>query len=172
MNWHQRSNQATAAARSEESPTAILARHTDKAPPINLRALTADLGLRLSYETLPPRISGKLVRDRITRSGFAIIVNENDPSRRQRFTIAHELAHYVLHRDLIGEDIVDDAMYRSSMSDEFERQANSFAAQILLPSATVRGAYRDTKSLAGLSTLFDASSDAIRIRLRELGLAP
>jgi Zn-dependent peptidase ImmA (M78 family) len=30
---------------------------------------------------------------------------------RQRFTLAHEIAHYVLHRDLVENGIVDDTMY-------------------------------------------------------------
>jgi Zn-dependent peptidase ImmA (M78 family) len=86
--------------------------------------------------------------------------------------MAHEVAHYVLHRDLLREDVVDDALYRSSaLSDEYERQADRFAAQILLPAEMVRDAYKSLKTLSLLAQLFDVSDAALRIRLSELGLA-
>jgi Zn-dependent peptidase ImmA (M78 family) len=107
-------------------------------------------------------------------SGYAIFVNYTHPRGRQRFTIAHEIAHFVLHRDLIGDGVEDDALYRSKLSEWYETQANRMAADILLPAELVRESYSvyGIKSLAGLSTRFDVSGDAIRIRLRELNLAP
>lgn len=131
-----------------------------------------ELGLGFAIEALPAGISGKLMRDRAFAGGFIIFVNAGDAPRRQRFTTAHEIAHFVLHRDLIGEGITDNVMYRSSLLDEYERQADRFAAQILLPAEAVRAAYRQTKAIARLSEMFDVSGDAIRIRLRELRLAP
>jgi hypothetical protein len=134
--------------------------------------LFSELGLGFSDEALPAGISGKLMRDSSSPAGFKLFTNEGDPPRRKRFTMAHEIGHYVLHRDLIGDGVVDNAMYRSSLSDDYERQADKFAGQLLLPAGAVRAAYRTTKSFAALSELFDASVDAIRIRLRELNLAP
>jgi Zn-dependent peptidase ImmA (M78 family) len=121
---------------------------------------------------LPDGISGKLVRDRTFPAGFRIVVNVGDPPQRRRFTIAHEVAHYVLHRDLIGESLTDNAMYRSSLADDYERQADSFAAKILLPADAIREAYRHTRSLAGLAAIFGVSTAAVRIRLKELRLDP
>jgi Zn-dependent peptidase ImmA (M78 family) len=63
-------------------------------------------------------------------------------------------------------------MYRSSFTDDLERQANRFAADILLPAGLVRAHYKNDKSLIGLSKTFNVSDAAIRIRLKELGLAP
>ena len=129
-----------------------------------------ELGLGFAVEALPGGVSGKLTRDPTYPGGFKISINSGDSARRQRFTTAHEIAHFILHRDLIGEGITDNAMYRSSLSDEYERQADRFAAQILLPADAVRAAYKHTKALAKLSELFDVSGDAIRIRLHELRL--
>lgn len=45
---------------------------------------------------------------------FLITVAANDPLTRQRFTLAHELGHYMLHRTLIGDGLDDDRAYRST----------------------------------------------------------
>ena len=155
-----------------QNPAEVVARWAAQIPPINLMGMSRELGLGFAIEGLPAGISGKLTRDQNYSGGFKISVNAADPPRRQRFTTAHEIAHFVLHRDLIGDGITDNAMYRSSLSDEYERQADRFAAQMLLPAEAVRAAYRNTKALAGLSVMFDVSGDAIRIRLRELRLDP
>lgn len=170
MNWPLRSNQVVESG-PPPSPSAVLAQYADDVP-VNLEALVSDLGLGLKTEPMLDDISGMLSRDPRYPSGFCITVNLNDPPRRQRFTIAHEIAHYVLHRDLIGDGLIDNAMYRSKLSDEFERQADSLAAKILLPAEAVREAFRTTKSYAGLARLFEVSDAALRIRLKELRLQP
>jgi Zn-dependent peptidase ImmA (M78 family) len=134
--------------------------------------MVSELGLGLVIGALPDGISGMLIRDGRFPAGFRIVANVADPVPRQRFTIAHEISHYVLHRDLIGEGVVDNAMYRSALSDEYERQADSFAAQILLPGDAVREAYRTTRSYSGLAAIFGVSTAAARIRLKELRLGP
>lgn len=156
-----------------ESSGDVLLRFASAPPPVDLRGMVAALGLGFRYEQLPHGISGKLLRDKRFAAGFCIVVNETEPMNRQRFTIAHEMAHYVLHRDLIGDGVTDNAMYRSSLSDEFERQADQLAGKILLPAKAVKDAYRaGNVSYAKLSEMFNASQDAIRIRLKELGLGP
>lgn len=104
-------------------------------------------------------------------AGYTIHVNIEDSPPRQRFTIAHEIAHYILHRDLIGDGITDDPLYRSSLGQWYERQANKMAADILMPHQLVRSVYRGgVRGLAPLARAFDVSMDAMRIRLQELGL--
>src|SRR3546814_8751462 len=71
-------------------------------------------------------------------SGFAIYVNGSHPRVRRRFSIAHEIAHFALHRNLIGDGVTDDAMYRSNLSSAVEVQANRMAADILMPWHLIR----------------------------------
>jgi predicted transcriptional regulator len=154
-----------------DSPTAIIASHIASVP-VNLEALIGALGIKFERDLgLPSEIAGKLQRDPTAPSGYRIVINGRDNPKRQRFTMAHEVAHYVLHRDLLENGLVDDALYRSSLSDEYERQANRFAAQILLPAPALRAAYRTNKALASLAQAFNVSDAALRIRLSELGLA-
>lgn len=158
---------------SSRSENAIVAAF-GRTVPVDLKGMIDELGLALEFcGDLPASIAGKLVRDPSSRAGYRIVVNSKDNQRRQRFTMAHEIAHFILHRDLLRGDLVDDALYRSpSLSDEYERQADRFAAQVLLPAHAVREAFKRTKALAALAEMFEVSDSALRIRLRELGLAP
>lgn len=154
--------------------TAAIERYTQDGP-VRVEAMARDLGLPVHQELMEPDIAGKIVRDSSGRSpsGYAIYINSRDPDRRKRFTLAHEIAHYILHRDLIGDGLIDDALYRSKLGEWYERQANRWAADTLMPAALVRGLYRGgMMSFSELSQTLNVSTDAIRIRLNELGLAP
>jgi Zn-dependent peptidase ImmA (M78 family) len=62
-------------------------------------------------------------------------------------------------------------MYRSSRGDVIERQANSYAATILMPAPLVREKFRaKVKSFAQMAQTFDVSPDVARIRMKELRL--
>lgn len=157
-----------------------LKRHTETMP-VNIEAAIRDLGLRLNKNAqLPDGISGH-----IRRVGdldvFEIASTRAEHYFRQRFTMAHELGHYVLHRGLIGNGVDDDTKYRSTQFGDFynsdidevhERQANAFAATLLIPEKLLRG-YLSQNTLASLrdaATAFQVSPSAMRWRLKNLGL--
>ena len=113
-------------------------------------------------------ISGQILLDqrRGGSSGYAIFTNANHPRTRRRFTIAHEIAHFVLHRVLIGDGIQHDALYRSSLSDPIEREANRKAADILMPWHLVDQAILDgLDTVDDLAAAFEVSRSAMSIRL-------
>jgi Zn-dependent peptidase ImmA (M78 family) len=99
-------------------------------------------------------------------SGYAIFVNAKHGPKRQRFTVAHEIAHFILHKDLIGDGILDDGLYRSGLSNKIESQANSLAADILMPYHLIdkarRGGFSTTKALA---ERLNVSEQAMSIRI-------
>lgn len=137
--------------------------------PLRLSDLAKDFGLRLVASTLPVGVSGEIRPDAV--GGFVISINRHDSPRRQRFTVAHEIAHYLLHRDQIGDGITDDALYRSSLSDSREAEANRLAAEILMPRRLVD---QELAKLAGVEALelvskmaekFGVSEVAMKIRL-------
>ncbi|MBU3824938.1 MAG: ImmA/IrrE family metallo-endopeptidase [Candidatus Oceanisphaera merdipullorum] len=98
--------------------------------PIKVGAIAKDFGLIVKSSTLPGNISGEIKE---TCGEIVIRVNRHDVKYRQRFTLAHEISHYLLHRKYIGDGITDDALFRSKLSSSIESEANSLAADILMP---------------------------------------
>lgn len=116
-------------------------------------------------------------------------VNGAQSSVRQRFTIAHELGHYLLHGFSPSEVHVDHGfkvMLRDSRSsegtDEAEREANLFAAELLMPEDLLRAELRDTQHLriddaevavdellVRLAGKYGVSKQAMMFRLANLG---
>lgn len=155
--------------RSVSDKLAVTNDYLDRASvPIRLLPLAGLLGIRVYDAAWPDTVSGKIQRDaaRGGDSGFAIFVNRSHPKRRKRFTIAHELSHYILHEAIIGDGVFDDALYRSGLSTAEEVQANRLAADILMPWRHLR-AYVDRygDNVARLSDIFDVSSSAMAIRI-------
>lgn len=145
--------------------------------PVNLIGLCADLEIRLNETLLPDYISGELVP--VGQGRFQINVNAHHGRRRQRFTIAHEIGHYVYHRGLIGSGIADDKAYRSTDTSKYhnsrigpreETEANRFAANLLMPQHLISAASAAGKETPKeMADAFLVSVPAMRIRL---GLPP
>ncbi|MEP0149976.1 ImmA/IrrE family metallo-endopeptidase [Roseibium sp.] len=137
--------------------------------PVDVRAMADDLGLYVEEQYLPDTISGMIKRN--FWNEFTVVVNDRHSETRKRFTIAHEIAHYVLHRDMIGDGVTDDAMYRSAeLSDAVERQANRYAASVLMPHWLVRRAWMaGTQDAKALGRAFRVSPAVAEIRIDELG---
>jgi Zn-dependent peptidase ImmA (M78 family) len=148
-------------------PIQVVAKHWDSTP-VPVDAIIADIGLSLCYEALDDDISGYIER---TNGSYKIVVNSNHARTRQRFTAAHELGHYIYHRDLLGEGVGDNRAYRTDGTDRpnpnirpiHERQANSFAANVLMPRHRLTNV--EQESTQALAERFGVSKEAMRIRL-------
>lgn len=139
--------------------------------PVRIATMARDLGIEVKTATLKPRISGQIQPSAESPSGFRIRINRHETKTRQRFTIAHEVAHYLLHRDFIGDGIEDSILYRSRLSDPREAEANRLAAQLLMPEAGViralrRHGGRATPEIAAImADEFNVSEAAMGIRI-------
>ncbi len=139
--------------------------------PVKIAGIARALGVEVKSATLKPRISGQIQPSNTSKSGFRIRVNRHEPSVRQRFTIAHEIAHYLLHRDQIGDGLEDTILYRSTLSDRREAEANRLAADLIMPRALITQLLREKNSaptveVAGeLALQFEVSEAAMMIRL-------
>lgn len=115
---------------------------------------------------------------RIFRNGDRAIIRVSDQIvqlGRRRFTIAHEIAHFMLGHRLPTEEVVD-AHSRAPFSVHQEREANAFATEFLMPKAWVK-AYctGDSTSLDivhAIAKAFQVSNVAAAVRLVELSDAP
>lgn len=145
----------------------VMDRHHAGDLPIQMVDFASDLGIDVyRVPGWSNNLSGMIKRSANSKSGFAIYVNAEHPPVRRRFTIAHECAHAMLHSELIGDGIVDDALYRSGLSNSVEAQANRLAADILMPrqrlNELIGSGITDLKELAGA---FWVSEQAMAIRL-------
>ncbi|MDR9497983.1 MAG: ImmA/IrrE family metallo-endopeptidase [Hydrogenovibrio sp.] len=136
--------------------------------PVKLGALAKDLGLVVKKSALGARYSGEI---RLESELYVIRVNRLDSKDRQRFTLAHEIGHFLLHKEYIGDGILDDVLYRSQLSNRKEAEANRLAADILMPwdkLEEIRARHANLKREQRLEKISDemgVSVPALRIRL-------
>ncbi len=102
---------------------------------------------------------------------YDIFLRKADSDTRHRFTAAHELAHFLLHRDAIGDGINDDALYRSSLSTSQEVEANKLAADILMPFDKIYALLDSGTRMRDLPGVFNVSVAAMCYRLGVSSLA-
>lgn len=101
-----------------------------------------------------------------------VLVGSRKPSSRQRFTLAHELAHYLL--DDLDPLYVDERGARTRSLAEM--RANAFAAHLLMPEPGVRSAIEgttdDAERAVRVALTFGTSVSAAAYQLGNLGLLP
>ncbi|KQN93057.1 hypothetical protein ASE95_10775 [Sphingomonas sp. Leaf231] len=144
----------------------VIQRHQRSAP-VDLVGLTRDLGLTVKAATLAPGKSGEIRPYGPDR--YIIRVNRHDNPARQRFTVAHEIAHYLLHRPLIGTGISDDALYRSNQSSSIEAEANRLASDIIMPANLVNNALAVAHTL-GVTDVREALADTFKVSPAAMGI--
>lgn len=150
--------------------------------PINVESIARYLGLTVEATQLGDNVSGLLVLDKDRGS---IGYNKDQSTVRQRFTIAHEIGHFVLHRNT--QSLFIDKKYNSGVYQRNERsstgedpqevQANRFAAALLMPRSLVVAEVAnsefdlgDERGLSELAHKFRVSTQAMAFRLANLGL--
>lgn len=154
----------------KESERSILLRHLSNTP-VQLGALAKDLGLEVYKSPLKPGISGLIEPSQTSKSGFRIKINRHESVERQRFTLAHEISHYLLHKDFIRSGVIDNTMYRSSLSSKQEIEANKLASKIVMPDAAVNELRRNYSGIAFDEMVHKMAADlrvsepAMRIKL-------
>lgn len=145
--------------------------------------LAEQMGIEVRFETVDDDLSGFLFRD--VKANQAIIgVNKSHHTNRQRFTIAHEIGHYLLHP---GEPVHVDGtnvafrlnrrdIDSSTGQDDSEREANLFAAELLMPARLLEKDLRtadidllNDDDVAELAAQYGVSTQALTFRLANLG---
>ena len=160
----------------------LLAKHRVSSAPVPVEKIAKALGIKIRLDDVDDDLSGFLYRD--TKEKKVIIgANRSHHENRQRFTIAHELGHFFLHEgELIHFDSEPGAfminLRDSSRGDSNdEREANFFAAELLMPAAflakDLEGQHLDllsgNKFLEKLARKYLVSAQALTFRLANLG---
>lgn len=140
--------------------------------PVDVNALAVACGVRVVKLLLLPAVSGAILE---FEDGPVIAVNENQVVGRQRFTVAHELGHHLLrHHDRFHVDLSASTEVGEPPGYNWlhEREANEFAADLLMPAAMVRRHAGAVASPRDLADAFEVSPIAMSYRLQNLGLSP
>ena len=150
----------------------IVNQFRNQGPPVDVEGLALALGLKMHKAYLINNISGTIEP---TEDSYKITVNMNHSHTRKRFTIAHEIGHFLLHKHLIGDGLDDDRAYRSTDIGKYhntaigpneESQANRMAAAILMPPESIEEAKsKGCTNPAELAVKFGVSEQAMCIQL-------
>lgn len=163
---------------AEEQAMEVLEAFGSSGPPVAVEKIALAQGAQITYETFDGQVSGMLIRD---EDRVIIGVNSTHAPVRQRFTIAHEIGHLVMHK---GRPVFIDRLVRinerDGSSDKDERQANAFAAELLMPRTFVtaeierifgkRSQTMPEQLVDDLAAKFNVSSAAMGYRLVNLNI--
>jgi len=142
--------------------------------PVDVEAIAVERGLEVeNLPDFPPNCYGALAR-RPDSNAYSVLVSDQCPSNgHRRFTIGHEVGHFILegHVDaLLGgaNPIAFSPIGLSRKKDWFEIEADSFSAELLLPSRLVASVVRgfdepDVTSVRSLASTAEASLSAAAI---------
>ena len=130
-----------------------------------------------------PRCAGRAGRGMLLPQERRIVLNAHEratgrddpPLRRFRFTVAHEIGHWVCHclsgRAPKLEPSYCRAVDLTDAADRtLEREANVFAAELLMPEEAVRAAWEELGDVEACAARFDVSPTAMQWRLYNLRL--
>ena len=136
--------------------------HLMKAPPVNLGIICDHL--EIEVYTKPCDAFGAAFSHSPQRGRKVLLVNDKLPQGRFRFSIAHELGHILLNHEPLKHIF-------ERRSPAIERQADSFAAELLLPEQFLRGDCADY-TVKELAARYRVSRQSLEFRLKDLGLRP
>jgi Zn-dependent peptidase ImmA (M78 family) len=169
--------------KAEQRAAKLLHKYQIHKPPVSVKDIVKKEGLKLISYDLGEEVSGILVIE----NGAGTIGYSSENSRvRQRFTIAHELGHFILHNTTNSEVFVDrdfivkyrtDKKYTQAEIRQ-EQEANAFAAALLMPKEMLQAElakkdYQDlseTEFIAAMAKIFDVSIPAMTFRLSNVNL--
>jgi Zn-dependent peptidase ImmA (M78 family) len=166
--------------RAKHLAASILTKYRISEPPVPIEAIISGEGAQLVFHDLEDHVSGLLLRQR----GQATIgINVKHHPNRQRFTMAHELGHLLLHKTGTGvfvDEYVIQFRHKGTNSQDarVELEANAFAAHLLIPEDFVKmeiaGRSLDLSDEQAINTLarrYEVSVQALTIQLVNLGIA-
>lgn len=149
------------------NPHSILEESRKMPYPLDIEALIKKYQIKILKEDMDYDISGYIEK---RGKNWMIGINKYHSKKRQRFTMAHELGHYVLHRNNIGIKHEDMVLFRNNEVNPMEVEANNFASELLIPREEFKKHIADgVTKISDLSEKFDVSISAIRYKAYKMG---
>lgn len=149
--------------------------------PIPIVAIMKSINFQVVAGELKDEISGIIGIDddlaKNFKSSKVIAINNKDNVGHQRFTMAHELAHYLFDFDVSNQIVYYNTYNTFEDENEEERRANYFAANLLMPEKKFKKEFDNVViknnlyvTVEKLSQIFQVSGEAVRRRISELSL--
>jgi len=151
-----------------EAARKVLREHSVAGAPTPVEEIVARSGFEVLERDWPQGTSGILLRER-----RVIGVNRNHAPVRRRFSLAHEFGHYVLAHhlwfDAMGDVTIDNPPREGCEGPDKtpEREADLFAAELLVPLAYLKREVRRGRPVSELANLFRVSEPTMFIALQE-----
>lgn len=140
-------------------------------PPVDVYKVAKVLDFDVIPFDYPDKYSGQIFIEGDIKS---IGVNKNHSKTRQRFTIAHEIGHYInghIYYDETGDMYKDECFDFRNPLHQQEKEANLFAAELLVPKDfIVKDLVKFGLDIPKLTELYQVSGQMMWIRLTSLGL--
>jgi Zn-dependent peptidase ImmA (M78 family) len=164
-------------AKARAAALRLIQEHGVRAAPVPIDRILRAAGVVVQYGPFDGELSGMA----FIKDGKSIIgVNSLHASTRQRFTLAHELGHILLHRPVLeasGVHVDKGSLRRDSLAsegvDDWEIEANNFAAELLMPEPLLAAAldghnldFEDEGAVQALARKFKVSTMALQFRVQ------
>lgn len=153
----------------------IVRQNPEISVPVPIEEIATKAGILDIQPLSSEAFEGMLIAD-AEKSHGVIFVNQDCRRPRQRFTIGHELGHFLLpwHRHMkdgalkfecITEDMQASRSGKSDARTDWEVQANEFSSEILMPRLVFKKSMKrkdepDLEHVRDLSRLFETSMEA------------
>lgn len=143
--------------------------------PVNLHAIAERLGIEVQYGSIPDDTVDGLLVKRANTAPFIALVSSDITENRARFTLAHEIGHYVHKYQACRNQTIDsiverrDALSSQGVNPE-EIWANQYAAALLMPRNVVEQMWGDGMRFEDMARIFKVSLAAMGVRLDNLHL--
>lgn len=156
--------------RAKETARRVLSENFVTAAPVRIDDIATNYGLKVMYGELPPDLGNVAGYIMVSGDDAIILVDGEEKPTRQNFTIAHELGHYLMHKDkLISQPsigILERRPLGVHNNDPVEIEANKFASEVLVPQQLLQK--YEGESISTLAKIFAVSTDVIGYRLKDL----
>jgi Zn-dependent peptidase ImmA (M78 family) len=160
----------------EPKANEILRRFGIDSAPVDVFKIAESLGIRVNFDNLDPDTSGVMLQK---KNKTSVAINASHHINRQRFTLAHEIGHFLLHLSDHHEEekiFVDKRFFRNSESSKgstkLEIEANAFAACLLMPKKLIKNSIQNPvmsdMDIFRLAHQYEVSEQAMTLRLVKL----
>lgn len=138
-------------------------------PPVDLQLLLKKKGYDyVEVDNFPKEVDALCIE---AGNVCYFAVNSHHHLHRKRFSVAHEFGHVLLKHNIcyynfdISIDNPPEAKYHNASEESFEKEANAFAGELLVPLEMLKVEFKKTQDIGALSKIFLVSQQAMGVAI-------